>query len=169
MLEQVDTSLFFAFNHFLQELLPASAVVFLTNQNEYLFLVLALALIRKRQWAETARLVALMLVAVAVSDALGFVLKELIGRERPCHALEGARVLVYCGKSFSMPSNHALNTFTLAGVALFMSKDRLRYAFVVLAALVALTRPIVGVHGEGFAAIDKHPCALKRVAGTLPA
>ena len=146
MLGQIDTSLFFVFNHFLQEQLPSSAVVFFTRHSEYLFMVLAIILFRTRQWAATARLLALMLVAVAVSDALGFVLKDLIGRERPCHALEGARVLVYCGKSFAMPSNHALNTFTLAGVALFMSKDRLRYAFCVLAALVALTRPIVGVH-----------------------
>jgi len=146
MFQQIDTSLFFFFNHTLQTDMLAPAAVFLTGQNEYIFAVLALLLFRHKQWAQTLRLLALVLVTVAISDATGFVLKELIGRVRPCHALEGASVLVYCGKSFSLPSNHALNSFAVAGVVFFMTKDRIRYSFVVLAALVALTRPVVGVH-----------------------
>ncbi len=146
MLQQIDTSLFFFFNHSLQEILPVSGVIFLTQHNDYIFLLLAIILFRTKQWAETGRIIALMLVAVAFSNAIGFVIKELIGRVRPCHALEGVNAVIYCGKSFAMPSNHALNSFAVAGIALFMSKDRLRYAFVAIAVLVALTRPILGVH-----------------------
>ena len=146
MLQQIDTFLFFFFNHTLQTDMLAPAAVFLTGQNEYLFIILALALFRQRQWAQTARLLALALLTVAIADASGSVLKELIGRVRPCRALEGVNILVSCGRSYSMPSNHALNTFALAGVVFFMTRDRLRYAFITLAALVALTRPMVGVH-----------------------
>lgn len=146
MLQQIDAWLFFFFNHTLQTDLLGPAAVFITNQNEYIFAVLALLLFRHRQWAQTARLMALVLLAVAISDATGFVLKELIGRVRPCHALEGVSALAYCGKSFSMPSNHALNSFAVAGTVFFMTKDRIRYSFMTLAILVALTRPIVGVH-----------------------
>ncbi|MCK4911286.1 MAG: glycosyltransferase family 39 protein [Thermodesulfovibrionales bacterium] len=146
MLQQIDTALFFFFNHTLQTDVLAPAAVFLTGQNEYLFIVLALALFRQKQWAQTARLIALALLTVAMADASGAVLKELIGRVRPCRALEGVSILVYCGKSYSMPSNHALNSFAVAGVVFFMTRDRLRYAFITLAALVALTRPMVGVH-----------------------
>ncbi len=146
MFQQIDTALFFFFNQTLQTDMLGPAAVFLTSQNEYFFIVLALLLFRHKQWAQTGRLLALVLVTFAISDATGFVLKELIGRVRPCRALEGVNVLVYCGKSFSLPSNHALNTFAVAGTVFFMTKDRLRYSFVVLAALVALTRPVVGVH-----------------------
>ena len=146
MLQQIDTALFFFINHTLQTDMLAPAAVFLTGQNEYLFIVLALMLFRQKQWAQTARLLALALLTFAIADASGSVLKELIGRVRPCRALEGVNILVYCGRSFSMPSNHALNTFAVAGVVFFMTRDRIRYIFITLAALVSLTRPMVGVH-----------------------
>ena len=146
MFQRIDTALFFFFNHTLQTDMLGPAAVFITSQNEYIFAVLALLLFRHKQWAQTLRLIALVLVTVAISDATGYVLKELIGRVRPCHVLEGVRALAYCGKSFSMSSNHALNSVAVAGTVFFMTKDRLRYSFIVLAALVALTRPIVGVH-----------------------
>lgn len=93
-------------------------------------------------------LVAIMaaVVAVGIGDALGgHLLKPLFGRLRPCHTMEGLTVLAGCTKSFSFPSNHAINSAAFA-VALGLFYRKFLYVGLPLAALVALSRVGVGVH-----------------------
>ena len=63
-----------------------------------------------------------VLVAVGLSDvSVSRVIKPMIGRERPCAALEGVQVAIvdgdpHCGSGAAMPSAHAANTMALAAV-----------------------------------------------------
>jgi undecaprenyl-diphosphatase len=99
------------------------------------------------------RRAALLLIPVLVfADQLSSsVLKELIARPRPCHSVAGipivesVRLLVDCGPGKSFPSSHAVNNFAVATVFAW-SYPAGRWWFFGWAALVALSRPAVGVH-----------------------
>lgn len=78
-------------------------------------------------------------------------IKEIVGRPRPCHvidgvqAVQGVHMLVDCGAGKSFPSSHAVNNFAVATLfAVYFW--RWRWWFYGWAALVALSRPAVGVH-----------------------
>jgi undecaprenyl-diphosphatase len=94
----------------------------------------------------------LVIPIIFFSDKLSSsVIKELVGRPRPCHELGGIPVvpglhmLVDCGPGKSFPSSHAVNNFAVA--TLFSTYyPRWRGWFFAFAALVALSRPAVGVH-----------------------
>ncbi len=87
-------------------------------------------------------------VALALSDFAGAqVLRPLIGRMRPCFALPPASVrwLAAASDVGSLPSLHASNFFAMAVVARARSRAAGAAAFVIAAA-VALSRVVVGVH-----------------------
>lgn len=112
----------------------------------YIFLALAVAIwARYRQRAIRPLLV--LAVAVTLADRLGAeVLKPLVGRVRPCFALEDVHLLLTRQPhSPSFPSNHAANAFAAAS-ALWPMLGRLRWGALVLAALIGISRVYVGVH-----------------------
>jgi undecaprenyl-diphosphatase len=84
-------------------------------------------------------------VVFFISDVTVLVLKELFTRIRPCHALEGVRVLAECGSSYSFPSRHAVDMFA---VMVLFGARYLNYApaFLSAAFIVAWSRVYVGVH-----------------------
>src|SRR6266545_4587842 len=87
-------------------------------------------------------------VFLALSDFAGAqVLRPLIGRMRPCFALPPASVrwLAAASDVGSLPSLHASNFFAMAVVARARSRAAGAVAFVIAAA-VALSRVVVGVH-----------------------
>ncbi len=92
------------------------------------------------------RFVVLAVVSVVIADAIGtYVLKHSFLRPRPCIALEGVRLLVGCTNLPSFPSNHAVNSSTLATLAiLYKSWCWLPAAALVL--LIGFSRIYVGVH-----------------------
>jgi undecaprenyl-diphosphatase len=99
------------------------------------------------------RTAAVMLIPLLViSDQLSStVIKELVGRARPCHMIGGVPVvsdihlLVTCGGGKSFPSSHAVNNFAVA--AMFSAYyRRWAWAFFAWATLVGLSRIFVGVH-----------------------
>jgi undecaprenyl-diphosphatase len=93
------------------------------------------------------------IVAVAsflLADWLSNELKHAICRVRPCNTILGARLLVGCTSSYSMPSGHAVNSFAAAVPLFYLLKNHIRpalrtYPFFVAAA-VAVSRVYVGVH-----------------------
>jgi undecaprenyl-diphosphatase len=102
---------------------------------------------------ERGRSVALLLIPLLLmTDKLNSeVLKELFSRPRPCHdpggvpVVQGLRLLVPCGPGNSFPSSHAVNNIAVATLfSAFYPKFRL--AFFGWAAIVAISRPAVGVH-----------------------
>ncbi|MHB1049792.1 MAG: phosphatase PAP2 family protein [Bacteroidota bacterium] len=90
--------------------------------------------------------IGVLIVAIIISDQFNSAfMKDLFGRVRPCKSLEGVRLLVDCGGGLSFPSSHAVNNFTGAAVISHFYKKQAKYWYV-FAALVAFTRPYVGVH-----------------------
>ena len=96
----------------------------------------------KRQ--DRVGLVVLVLLIIS-SDLVANVFKHAFTRLRPCHALEGARVLVGCGGAFSMPSSHAVNIFA-AMVFLTARYRKLWPVFISIAVVVSYSRVYVGAH-----------------------
>ena len=73
--------------------------------------------------------------------------KEVFQRARPCHLLEGIRVVDGCGGSFGFVSSHAANSFS---IAFFVSLLLRRYWWFVnlfsWAVLIGFSRIYLGVH-----------------------
>jgi undecaprenyl-diphosphatase len=99
------------------------------------------------------RTAAVMLIPLLViSDQLSStVIKELVGRARPCHTAGGVPIipevhlLVTCGGGKSFPSSHAVNNFAVAAM-LSTYYRRWTWAFFTWAGVVGLSRIFVGVH-----------------------
>ena len=99
------------------------------------------------------RTAALLLIPIVLcADKLSSaVIKELVARPRPCHEIGGIPIvqgihrLVDCGPGKSFPSSHAVNNFAVAALFSFYYR-KATWALIVWASLVALSRPMVGVH-----------------------
>jgi len=142
---QIDSSLFFLINKGLQNGFFDVVMPFVTKRTELVFLGLALwtaAKEKKALW----RFLFISLFAVALADGSGHIVKDAIERERPCNTLAGINLLVGCGHSYSMPSNHATNAFAFAMTLFLLRKNIIGYVSLAAATLVALSRVYVGVH-----------------------
>jgi membrane-associated phospholipid phosphatase len=136
---------------------------FLSNKGYLLALPFGAYMILQalRQPADKRRetlILALWTIAIAVfsfllADWLGNELKHYIRRIRPCHVLDGARLLGGCSQSFSMPSNHAINSFAYAVPLFFLTRGYIgrlwRFYPLILAGCVAYSRTYLGVHYPG--------------------
>ncbi|MBX7197950.1 MAG: phosphatase PAP2 family protein [Rhodospirillaceae bacterium] len=98
--------------------------------------------VRKRAWV-------FMIVAMATSGIIGVALKFAIGRDRPRFLFEDGGATFHpfrmnTGDS-SFPSGHA-QSITSAMLALALIYPPLRPVFIVVAALIAASRTIIGAH-----------------------
>lgn len=93
------------------------------------------------------RIVAIVLVVGAIiSDQLSSnLIKDLVGRLRPCQNLVDLRLLVPCGSGKSFPSSHSVNNFA-AAIVLMHYYRKYTAVFLVVASIVAFSRIYVGVH-----------------------
>jgi undecaprenyl-diphosphatase len=136
-LPEIDTLVFFFINRDLQNSLFDILLTFITKRAYLIFLPLFLwFLLKDRKNASIVVMIAF--VSVLISDWSANALKYYFERIRPCNEFDGIRVLVGCGGSFSMPSNHAANAFAFAMPFYILFKKRVRYAFVIVALLVGL-------------------------------
>ena len=149
-LYSIDVAVFFFINHTIANPVFDWLMPFITdlNKNKPMLIVIGVFILYLL-WKEgrTGRVtISLLIITVIISDQTNSVfLKELFGRIRPCRTLDGVRMLVDCGGGLSFPSSHAVNNF--AGAAIishFYQKQK--YYWFSFAALVALSRPYVGVH-----------------------
>lgn len=144
-LPDIDTALFSFINQNLQNFFFDRVMPFMTTQPFLVFLPFVLLLwFREKKHAVPAFFAGLL--AIAIADASGHIIKELVMRQRPCNALDNVHLLVGCGKSYSMPSNHAANAFAFAMTFWFMLRSRLSLLFLIPAALIGISRVFVGVH-----------------------
>ncbi|PID57906.1 MAG: phosphatase PAP2 family protein [Ignavibacteriae bacterium] len=146
-LYSIDLSIFNFINQTISNNIFDKFFPFITNvKNWYLvYIVLWFILFLKGgKIGKPAAIVILFLIAA--SDQISSnLLKNLFQRIRPCNALDNVNILVNCSKSFSFPSSHAVNNFA---VATFFSRlyPKLRWILLIIAALIAFSRPYVGVH-----------------------
>ncbi|MHC1737107.1 MAG: phosphatase PAP2 family protein [Ignavibacteriaceae bacterium] len=143
----IDLAVFYFFNHTLSN--PAFDRFFstITNVNNWFItyiIFIGLMLIKGGKKGRIAVLVVLLLVLAG--DQFGYrILKESIGRVRPCNFLSDVITPIGCAGTSSFPSNHALNNFA---VATFFSLIYPQYKVVLFisATLIALSRVYLGVH-----------------------
>jgi len=144
-LPELDTLIFLFINKHLQNNILDMLMTFFTERG-YLFFLPPFLWFFFRDRKKTLVVLLLALLSVLLSDWIGTSLKYYFERIRPCNQIEGIRVLVGCGSSFSMPSNHAVNAFAFAVPFFIFFKNKIRYTFLAVALLVALSRIYVGVH-----------------------
>jgi undecaprenyl-diphosphatase len=94
-----------------------------------------------------------ILIACLAVYLTGFVedwMKDAVSRVRPCRTLEGIRLILPCPKSKSMPSGHAISSFAFAVPLFLLTRTYIKLAWrlypIVLASLIAFSRPYLGVH-----------------------
>ena len=134
----------YALQPILHPMLDKSMVFLSTIGNAgIMWIVLAIiCLIMKK----TRRCGAQMAVAMLVTFVIGnLILKNAIGRDRPCWIDPTVVLLVRNPTDFSFPSGHSMNGFTAAVTILFYNR-RWGIAAVVLAALIAFSRLYHFVH-----------------------
>ena len=98
---------------------------------------------KKRREAVVLALVLAALIGFADFTANG--VKQLIARPRPCQVLTGVKKITGCGRAYSFPSNHAVNT---AAAAMFfqLNYPQVAVALWPIVALLGFNRLYVGGH-----------------------
>ncbi len=152
-LQRIDSFLFLLINHKLSNPLFDRLMPFITGNVPLLFVpVLLFFLLRDRRLFVLSVFVAF--IALSLSDGLSNILKHFFERPRPFLTIKDAIVLVGRGGSYSMPSSHAANSFSVAVVFCYffgkLKEGRAKSVFAVYTVLVALSvafsRVYVGVH-----------------------
>lgn len=146
-LYNIDVSIFYLLNQTISNPLFDSFFPYITNVKSWylVYFIFWLLLIFKSGRIGKISAVLIILV-IALSDQISsHLLKNLFERVRPCNVLEDVNLLISCSKSYSMPSSHAVNNFA---AAIFFSKlfPKYKLPLIIVAVLLALSRPIVGVH-----------------------
>lgn len=144
-LPELDTLVFIFINKHLQSNILDMFMTFVTER-AYLFFLPPFLWFFFKDRRKTLVVLFLAILSLSLADWMGNSLKYYFESIRPCNELQGVRLLVGCGGSFSMPSNHAANAFAFAIPFFIFFKNKIRYAFLAVAFLVALSRIYVGVH-----------------------
>jgi undecaprenyl-diphosphatase len=87
----------------------------------------------------------IVLLTIVLSEPLSFSLRQAIGRDRPPVRFVEPEPLIATPNSHSFPSGHSTTAFACATV-LAAYVPRFRPGFYALAALIAWSRVVVGVH-----------------------
>jgi len=147
LLYSIDLSIFDFLNQTISNSLFDKFFPFITNPQNWILLYIVLWLTIIFKGGRLGKISAIgVVILIAISDQVSsHLLKPYFERVRPCNIIDNVHLLVNCTKSYSMPSSHAVNNFA---VAVFFSRlfPKFRTALIITATLVALSRPIVGVH-----------------------
>ncbi|MBM4129068.1 MAG: phosphatase PAP2 family protein, partial [Nitrospira sp.] len=140
-----DTLIFFFINRDLQNHFFDVIMPFITNRAYLLIVPLVLWCLLK-DWKKAGIVLLISVAALALSDWIVYMVKEIFQRPRPCAVLDGVNLLVGCGRSYSMPSSHASSAISFVTPFLFLVKSRIRYPLILIALFVMFSRVYVGVH-----------------------
>jgi undecaprenyl-diphosphatase len=147
LLRSMDVTLFLLINRGGQNSFFDWLMPFMTDIKNFSYVLLLLGiwiLVRERK----AGFIFLIFagLTLAITDQFSsHLLKEWVGRIRPCSVLPDVRLLTDCNTSYSFPSSHAVNIFA---AAFFLSQPfrRLTPLFYGIAAVVAYSRVYIGIH-----------------------
>ncbi len=149
-LSEIDKALFLFFNGTLANPVFDFAMPLLTDGDNLRVLYgLAMVVLLIKGNARLRWLVLVSALVLTATDQISAsVIKPMVDRLRPCHALENVHLLVGCGGGKAMPSAHAANAFGQA--ALFsLATPRVRWYLWAFAGCIAFSRVFVGVHYPG--------------------
>lgn len=146
-LYSIDKAVFFFINDTISNPLFDKFFPFITEADHWFLtyiILLGIAFVKGGRIGKIAVIMTVFLITA--SDQISSnLLKNLFERIRPCNALEGVNILAGCTGSYSFPSSHAVNNFA-AAVFFYKIFPKLKWILLIAAALVALSRPYVGVH-----------------------
>jgi undecaprenyl-diphosphatase len=147
LLQSLDATLFQLINQNGQNSFFDWFMPFMTELKNFTFVLILLGIwvLWRERKAGVVFLIFLGITVAITDQSTTRLIKEWIGRIRPCAVLEHVRMLTDCNTSYSFPSTHAVNVF--AG-AFFMSQPfrRLAPLFYAIAAVVAYSRVYIGIH-----------------------
>jgi undecaprenyl-diphosphatase len=143
----IDVILFYFLNSTIANPVFDFIMPIITKQQNWYIIYLGLILFLIIKYKQKGLIIVLvLLVAVGISDFISSqVIKEAVGRLRPCRSLSNIHLLVPCGAGKSFPSSHAVNNFSLATVLAYNFK-KYNWVFYGIAGLIAFSRISVGAH-----------------------
>ncbi|RJQ54345.1 MAG: phosphatase PAP2 family protein [Actinobacteria bacterium] len=144
---ELDRLVFTAVNAHASQGLAGSFFILASRVGDYgaLWIAIALVVLLRRGASDEARgVVVLTLAALLLTELATAVVKQLVARPRPDEVLAGVRLLLPAS-GFSFPSGHASRSFA-AAVVLSRGLPGRRWLLYAAAALVSLSRVVVGAH-----------------------
>jgi undecaprenyl-diphosphatase len=146
MLQQVDVSIFYLFNHLPHPLwldFLARIIYYLTlSAAVYFFIALVLLGVKNKRWL-VGPLVISLLLTLGISD---LVLKPIINRSRPFNVLTNVKVVPPVPKTASFPSAQTASAFAAATIAIFTRRKKVWITAMAWAVLAGLSRMYMGHH-----------------------
>lgn len=143
----LDTQLFYFINKTLSCGFTDAIMPLVTSMTFWLPFLVVFGIYQVWKGGTNGRLcvIALVLGVLMCDQISSNLIKEIVGRPRPCHQLSDIHLLVGCGAGKSFPSSHAANAMmAVTVIALFFQKHR--YWLPWLAVLIGISRIFVGVH-----------------------
>lgn len=146
-LYSIDLSIFYFINHTLSNPIFDKLFPYITNVKHWFIAYIILWGILFFKGGRLGKIASIgIILLIATSDQISSnFLKHYFERIRPCNFLEDANLLIHSTKSFSFPSSHAVNNFAVA-FYIYKLYPKLKWIVFVVAALMAFSRPYVGVH-----------------------
>ncbi len=159
-MHEIDIKLFFLINHGTANPFFDGLMLFLSHRGYFLVLPCILYVLYRGMKGQTASgksylAIALWAIVISVCSLLlaevtEYVVKVSVARVRPCHILEGVRLLVRCPEGYSMPSGHAMSSFAFAMPLIYLTRRFIRIRWrlypLILASLISFSRVYIGVH-----------------------
>jgi undecaprenyl-diphosphatase len=146
-LYKIDVALLYFVNHSLSCGALDKFFTAITSVNNWLIAYVILWGVCFFKGGKTGKIVAVsVLLLIVITDQFGYrILKENIGRIRPCFAFSDLNLPAGKTGTSSFPSNHALNNFAMA---VYFSRfyPNLKRILFITASLVALSRVYLGLH-----------------------
>ncbi|HRP02318.1 MAG TPA: phosphatase PAP2 family protein [Candidatus Kapabacteria bacterium] len=144
---EIDKYLFFIINHGLANPLFDKIMPFITEVDSWVLVYLVGFWYLFFKSGKVGKITAIsLIITILVADQVSSsLIKEWVGRIRPCHDLDSVRLLVNCGGGKSFPSSHAVNNFAAAFVITHYFRKNFTLFFGI-AFLMAFSRVYIGVH-----------------------
>jgi undecaprenyl-diphosphatase len=146
-LYSIDLEVFYFFNHTISTGFLDKFFSIITDVNKWYIAYIILVGIAFFKGGRRGKIAVIgLILLIIVTDQTGYrILKELFERVRPCNVLTDVITPIGCSGGFSFPSNHAINNFA-AAVFLLRIFPAYKWIFLVVAALVSISRIYLGVH-----------------------
>lgn len=145
MFSNIEQSIFYFFNHTLSNPVCDAIIAFfmkIPGQFVLVFIVAAAFFLGKKYLKGTSLI---LLASFTVGRYVYKAVKYFVHRPRPFHILEDVHLVMGPKDGFSFPSGHATTSFCVATVVA-IRYPKLSYPAFIIATLVALSRPYIGVH-----------------------
>lgn len=125
---------------FLDYIMPK--ITFLGSGGLMWIIITLIYLIRRDTRRTGIMLASVLILGLIIGNGI---LKNIIARERPNWLNPSVQLLIGNPTDFSFPSGHTLASFSCVFI-MFYTKDKLRYAVLVLAIFIAFSRLYLYVH-----------------------